>query len=218
MKKIYIFLAALMSAMCVSAQHVKPLNITIPEINVGALIAQYPDLNDYMAELQKLDAELGIVGNELKTAEKEYKDEQAHLKNVQAMVKQTQSAFKTLSSLYDKEQKELTKLNKNFAKQYDTSIKTSKVDYITRQKFLDILEIEKVNIENAEADAAKRKREVSNEGVKINKLQTETDAYATELTNKGAQLKALQTKYKETLKLLKDEIKITKGRLKNVGK
>lgn len=218
MKKIFVMAAAIVMALGVQAQHVKPLTLTLVEYDLAALRTEHENPATLLAELQRIQLDQKAVEKQLKEVKKELKEEQNHIKSIKALNKQNASTYKALKKAYKSEVKSLDKLNKAIDKHAAKARKSTRLEEETRQTFLDLMAENQKVCGKSLGEANARLRGVETLDAKVQKADEILQRFTTEVKQKEVDLKQLDETHKGRVKAVKGEIKVAKASLKAASK
>lgn len=210
MRKIFVmaFLALGLSAM---AQHVAPLNIEIPEVNIDTLRTQhFAEPAMYRAALEVLARDLDKNGDQIKAAKAELKDEKAHAKEMDGSLKDALKMTGELKKVYDKEESALKSMQKTIEKQQRKLNSNRRLNKDARENYSQMLEKQQKELGYSLREVAERQHSVSDLETSIQNWQTTLQNFVQETVQKEGELARIEELYKQRSTELKAELKATK--------
>ena len=210
MKKFFVvaFLALGLSLM---AQHVNPLSIEIPEVNIDTLRAQhFTEPSMYRAALEVLVRELNKNDDQIKAAKAELKDEKAHGKEMDGALTQALKMTAELSKVYDKEEASLKSMQKHVEGQQRKLAANRRLNKDSREEYSQMLEKQQKELGYALREVADRQHSLADLETSIQNAKTSLQNFVQETVQKEIELTRLEALCKQHKATLKTELKNTK--------
>ena len=211
MKKICI-LAFMCLTVSVMAQHVKPLSITIAEINLDSLRATYiaqPTM--YRASLEVIAEQLEQNAQQMKLATQELKDEQSHGKEIARAIKEADKRLEALQKIYAKEEATKNALIHMIEQQRKKLGRQDKLNPQTSEYYEQMINDQQQILEQSLKDLKIRTQQIEKLIEAWQTLQIKYQAYNQEIEKKAFELAQTEILLKERLKVLKEEQKAAKS-------
>ena len=211
MKKICI-LAFMCLTVSVMAQHVKPLSITIAEINLDSLRATYiaqPTM--YRASLEVIAEQLEQNAQQMKLATQELKDEQSHGKEIARAIKEADKRLEALQKIYAKEEATKNALIRMIEQQRKKLVRQDKLNPQTSEYYEQMINDQQQILEQSLKDLKIRIQQIEKLIEAWQTLQIKYQAYNQEIEKKAFELAQTEILLKERLKVLKEEQKAAKS-------
>lgn len=211
MKKLFI-IAFVSLSMATMAQHVKPLAISVAEINLDSLRAAYlaqPTM--YRASLEVVAEQLEQNAQQIKSATQELKQEQAHGKEIARATKEANKNLTALQNLYEKEESEKDALLVMIEQQKKKLARQDKINSQTTDYYVQMLNEQQQIVEQSMSDLKIRKQQVEQLLEEWQALQLKYQTYNQEIEKKAFELAQTEVLLKERMKILKEEQKAAKS-------
>lgn len=211
MKKIFI-IAFVSLSMATMAQHVKPLAISVAEINLDSLRNAYlaqPTM--YRASLEVVAEQLEQNAQQIKSATQELKQEQAHGKEIARATKEANKNLTALQNLYEKEESEKDALLVMIEQQKKKLTRQDKINAQTTDYYVQMLNEQQQIVEQSMSDLKIRKQQVEQLLEEWQALQLKYQTYNQEIEKKAFELAQTEVLLKERMKILKEEQKAAKS-------
>lgn len=219
MKKLFVLAGVALLSITLNAQHVTPLNVTMPNVKLDTLRTFYgDDLAAYLVQLQHI--ELDLKGNEdaLKQARKQFDEEKAYSKCITDYIKEVAQVLKTIEKDRNDELKVLSELQDIINKQTTTANKLTRITHDSKPKFIEHMASEREEIDTQIKSIREQLVTLSKQQAQVKKIQDGLDIFNTEITNKENDIKLKEGQLKSTTDAVKVEIKNTKNALKAAKK
>lgn len=211
MKKLFI-LAFVSLSMTAMAQHVKPLAISVAEINLDSLRAAYlaqPTM--YRASLEVVAEQLEQNVQQIKSATQELKQEQAHGKEIARATKEANKNLTAILKQYDKEETEKDALLAMIEQQKKKLGRQDKLNPQTSEYYEQMINDQQQILEQSLKDLEIRKQQVEQLLEEWQALQLKYQTYNQEIEKKAFELAQTEVLLKERMKILKEEQKAAKS-------
>lgn len=210
MRKIFV-LAFLAIGLSVMAQHVNPLSIEIPEVNIDTLRAKhFAEPAMYRAALEVLARDLDKNGDQIKAAKAELKDEKAHSKEMDGALKQALKMTAELDKVYEKEEASLKSMQKHVEGQQRKLAANRRLNKESRNDYSQMLEKQQKELGYALREVADRQHSIADLETSIQNAQTGLQNFVQETVQKEIELTRLESLYKQNSAAVKAELKATK--------
>ncbi len=210
MKKIGFIFVSVVLCTTLNAQHVTPLNITLPDFSLDSLRTAYAaDAPMYRAELERIQDVQDANEKALSQARRELKDEKAHAKDVAAYLKDRESAIISLQKACETEQKALSEIQSSIEKTQKKVQKTSLLNRESSDVRTTTLQGDKKEVIRLQDELVARQKRLTAMLDRVRVDQADLATFNMEIQNKEVDL----TQLENTLKVRKESVK---AELKNV--
>ena len=218
MKKTLFLVALVAAGVAMNAQNVTPINVKIVDFNLDTIRQQSGSDEQYGINLEGIGRQVKADKESLNLAVKTAKSERNYYKTQVKLNKQRKKQLATQEKVYKSQEKADKKAQKAIEKQRKALLKESALDQQTLADNSAALDQQEARLRDNERERDHSMQDIKRDREVLKDDMIALSSYELDLKDKEAKLKNMQETNKLQDKMIKNEIKATKAKIKDNAK
>lgn len=218
MKKTFFLVALVAASMTINAQNVTPINVSIIDFNLDTIRQQAGNDEQYVVDLEAISKQVKADKDALSLAAKTAKSERNYYKSQVKLNNQRKKQLSAQEKVYKSQEKADKKAQKAIDKQRSALLKDAALDQQTLADNSAALDQQEARLRDNERDREHNMKDIKRDREVLKDDMIALSSYDLDLKDKEAKLKNMQETNKLQDKMLKNEIKATKAKIKDNAK